>query len=170
MNESKFRAALEAHRAAVEDFLVAAERIDESQWAVPRGEGKWSPGQVVEHVATSYDVLIGEMHGGPGMKIKTRWWQRLILRFTVVPKIMKKGEFPAGARAPREVRPPDDPGPKGAVLAQLRQRSEEFDTEIETFAKDPSARLTHAYFGRKNVADVVRFCEVHVVHHRKQLP
>lgn len=169
MNEPKFRAALDAHRVAVEEFLAAAGRVDERAWATPRGEGKWSPGQVVEHVATAYDVLIGEMNGGPGMKIKTSWWQRIVLDFTVVPKIMKTGEFPPGARAPREVRPSDEPGPKDAALALLRQRSEAFNTQIEEFAKRPSARLTHAYFGRKKPADVLRFCEVHVAHHRRQL-
>lgn len=169
MNEPKFRAALDAHRAAVGDFLSAAERVAEAQWAVPREEGKWSPADIAEHLAIAYDVLIDEMNGGPGMRVVTTWWQRLLLDFTVVPKLLMTGEFPKGARAPREVRPANVPAAKDAAFARLRQRSEEFNARIEAFAKNGSGRLTHAYFGKKKLIDVVRFCEVHVAHHRRQL-
>ena len=44
--------ALRANREALDDIVVAAEGAAE-HWATPRAPGKWSPSQVVEHVARS---------------------------------------------------------------------------------------------------------------------
>ena len=41
---------LAANRAAVLDLVAAAER-SAATWTTPRAPGKWSPSQVVEHVA-----------------------------------------------------------------------------------------------------------------------
>jgi hypothetical protein len=45
---------LAANRAAVIDVVVAAER-SAATWTTPRAPGKWSPSQVVEHVARSLE-------------------------------------------------------------------------------------------------------------------
>ena len=42
--------ALAANRDAVLDLVAAAER-SAATWTTPRASGKWSPSQVVEHVA-----------------------------------------------------------------------------------------------------------------------
>ena len=46
--------ALAANRAATIDFVAAAER-SEATWTTPRAPGKWSPSQVVEHVAHCWE-------------------------------------------------------------------------------------------------------------------
>ena len=46
--------ALAANRAAVIDLVAAAER-SAATWTTPRAPGKWSPSQVVEHVARGLD-------------------------------------------------------------------------------------------------------------------
>ena len=47
-------AALSDNHAAVDDLIAAANR-SESVWTTPRASGKWSPQQVVEHVALSLE-------------------------------------------------------------------------------------------------------------------
>lgn len=46
--------ALAASRAAVMDLVAAAEQ-SASTWSAPCAPGKWSPSQVVEHVARGLD-------------------------------------------------------------------------------------------------------------------
>jgi hypothetical protein len=46
--------ALAESRAAVDQMLSAAERSG-SAWATPRAPGKWSPSQIVEHVARALE-------------------------------------------------------------------------------------------------------------------
>jgi hypothetical protein len=46
-----------ADRQAVGALVAAACRVPPTQWALPRAVGKWSRGQVTEHVALAYDLL-----------------------------------------------------------------------------------------------------------------
>ena len=52
MNDTN--AALAASRAGVNDLLTAADKC-EAVWTVPRAQRKWSPSQVVEHIALVLD-------------------------------------------------------------------------------------------------------------------
>jgi len=45
-------AALDASKEAMEHLIIAGERT-KSAWTSPRAPGKWSPSQIVEHVARS---------------------------------------------------------------------------------------------------------------------
>ena len=54
---------LAAHHAAVLDFVAAAER-SAATWTTPRAPGKWSPSQVVEHVARSLEGSAKLFSGG----------------------------------------------------------------------------------------------------------
>ncbi len=47
---SDLDALLDVNRAAVDDLMTAAEQC-EAVWTIPREPGKWSPSQIVEHVA-----------------------------------------------------------------------------------------------------------------------
>ena len=158
------------HADAASDFASAAEAIPADRWLTPRAEGKWSPAQVVEHINLAYDVLLGELGGKPGMKIRTKFWQRLMLRIVYLPRLMRGGTFPEGIRAPRELRdPPANPDQRAAIAA-FRDRAIRFSSEAaDAIAKRRKVRLTHPYFGTSPLADGVLFCARHVQHHRKQL-
>jgi hypothetical protein len=162
--------AIERHASAAAAFATAAESVEAAAWHRPRAEGKWSPAQVTDHLIRAYDVLLRELGGGKGMEIRTRFWQRLFLRFTLYPRLLRGGVFPAAAPAPREIRPlaePDQP----TAIALFRQRAAEFEAAIEQSRKqNPRARLTHAYFGSAPLAEGVLFCARHIEHHRAQLP
>ena len=46
--------ALEASKDAMEQLILAGERTG-TTWSSPRAPGKWSPSQIVEHVAPSLE-------------------------------------------------------------------------------------------------------------------
>lgn len=159
------------HAASAAEFADAAEAVAPEAFAAPTAPGKWSPAQIVDHLNRAYDTLLGELAGDAGMEVRTKAWQRLLLRWTLVPKILRGAGFPAGARAPREIRPVDALADRASLLASFRDRAARFDAEIRlVHGKRPRAKLTHAYFGSAPLADAVILCARHIEHHRAQLP
>jgi hypothetical protein len=56
--------ALAASRDAIEQLIIAGERTG-AAWAAPRASGKWSPSQIVEHVARSLEESANMAAGRP---------------------------------------------------------------------------------------------------------
>jgi hypothetical protein len=54
------------NRAAVLDLVAAAER-SAATWTAPRAPGKWSPSQVVEHVARGLEEGANIASGAPSI-------------------------------------------------------------------------------------------------------
>jgi len=161
-------AAMAEHAISVERFLRSAESIQSIDWhGSKRGEGKWSAAEITEHLISSWEILLAELRGGKGMEIRTSFWQRWLLRLTVVPGILKGGGFPENARAPRETRPVERQLSKEACLDLFRRKADEFEAEAANAA--PGMKITHAYFGAAPVSEAVLMCARHVEHHRVQL-
>lgn len=166
----KWKAVQQLHEEAVESLAASAERIPAPRWLLPRSEGKWSPAETVEHLNLAYDVLLREIAGGEGMQIRTKLWQRILLRMTLVPKLLRGVPFPAGARAPRETRPVLITTDQAAAIDRFRDRAARFQAAAnEARSEGNRVRLTHAYFGRSSVADALVLCARHVQHHERQL-
>lgn len=158
------------HLDAAADLAASAERIPSERWMLPRAEGKWSPAETVEHLVLAYDTLLRELAGGPGMALRTKLWQRVLLRFTMVPKLLRGGGFPAGARSPRETRPQSANPDQGAAITGFRDRASQFDAEVAAaMSSGRRVLLTHAYFGKAGLAEAMLLCARHVQHHQKQL-
>lgn len=157
---------LALHQAAVDDLVAKAEVLPESAWFGPTSPGKWSPAEVLAHLVCTYDTLLRELAGGPGMAIRTKLWQRWLLRFTVLPRMLAGGAFPKGAVAPRETRPAGTLG-RAESVALFRRRAAELE-EAARSAKE-GQRLTHAYFGAATLAHGVLLCTRHIQHHTAQL-
>ena len=161
---------MQLHNTAAQELLSTAERVPAQKWLVPRAEGKWSPAEVVEHLNLAYDVFMRELGGEPGMQIRTKLWQRVLLKVTMVPRILAGRGFPVGARAPRETRPALTSTDQGAAIAAFRDRAGRFEVAAaEAQSGRPRTRLTHAYFGRMSLRDSVLICARHIQHHQKQL-
>jgi len=58
---------LAGNRAAVDDLIAAADRTG-AAWATPRAPGKWSPSQVVEHVARALEESANVVAGTPSAR------------------------------------------------------------------------------------------------------
>jgi DinB superfamily len=160
---------ISAHRGAVARFADAVRRLPPDRWTQPIAPGKWSPAELTGHLAEAYQVLAVELSGGPGMRLLGPPLQRLILRYTLLPRILRSGRFPARARAPAETRPRRlEDGPE-AGIAEHARLAEQFIDELAARAAVQRVRLTHAYFGPLTVQQAVRLCEVHTCHHARQL-
>ena len=68
--ENRWRTALDEHRAALAAYLDAAAALSDEAWTRPWQPGKWTPQEITEHLAMTYRVFIGEVNGGPAMKLK----------------------------------------------------------------------------------------------------
>ena len=158
------------HADAAERLAVTAENVDPGKWLVPRAQGKWTPAQVVEHLTRVYDVLTNEIDGGPGMKIRVKFWQRMFLRVTVLGRILKGGWFPEGAPAPMETRPGTGIPDQRTAIAEFRARAAQFAAAAANARESGRrVRLTHAYFGAASIERATLLCARHIEHHEKQL-
>jgi hypothetical protein len=151
------------------DLASAAERVPGETWLLPRAVGKWSPAEVVEHLNLTFDVLLRELAGGAGMEVRTKLWQRVVLRFTMVPRILRGRGFPKGARAPKEMRPAVTSVDQPAAIAGFRDRAARFEVATAAAHQSGRARLTHAYFGKSSIKNSVLVVARHIQHHRQQL-
>jgi hypothetical protein len=171
MPSDRWSRAIDHHASAAVAFAAAAEDLEPAAWHHPRAEGKWSPAQITDHLIRTYDVLLRELGGGQGMRVRTRLGQRLLLRLTLMPRLLRGARFPKRVTAPREIRPTDAPADQRDGIALFRQRAVEFEAAARRARElSPHARLTHAYFGASSVAHGVLFCARHIEHHRAQLP
>jgi hypothetical protein len=80
-----------SHRRAVGAFVEAARAVPPSQWTTPRAPGKWSPGQVAEHVALAYEQS-GRMVQGSFTGPAKPWYQQLLARWLGLPSLLKRRE------------------------------------------------------------------------------
>ena len=69
--------ALEASKDAMEQLILAGDRT-RTAWTSPRAPGKWSPSQIVEHVARSLEESANMAAGRPSnyvrfMELRNRW-------------------------------------------------------------------------------------------------
>ena len=158
------------HAAVAAELTEAAAAIPADRWLEPRQPGKWSPAEIVEHLTLAYDTLLREMEGGSGMQIRTKLWQRVLLRFTLVPKLLRGGAFPANARAPRETRPAVSNPDQQAAISGFRDRAAKLEAAaVAAMESRRRVRLTHAYFGSAALPEAMLLCARHVQHHQKQL-
>jgi hypothetical protein len=161
---------LEEHRAAVEKLVGVLDAVPESRWLEPWEPGKWSPSQIAEHLALSYEAVLRELSGEAGMQLKLSPARRRLLRWFLLPHMLFHRSFPAGARSPREVRPPDLGAVQGEIGERIRELASRFEAAITRAGAAGEAGITHPYFGRIPPLRALRFITLHLEHHRKQIP
>ncbi len=159
-----------AHRAAVERFLATAGGVADTAWAARPRPDKWSPGHVVEHVLLTYEAMLRELQGGVGMRLRSSWWRRLVIRLRYLPAVLKEGRLPSGAPAVREIRPGDAVRDRPELLHVLRERTTQFDETLASAAQRGGVKLTHPFFGRLGAGEALALLAAHTEHHRRQLP
>jgi hypothetical protein len=156
---------LAASRAASEQLLADAEATA-AGWATARAPGKWSPSQIVEHVARSYDGAVhmaaGQPSAFPRLPALIHPFVRMVFR-----RLLRKGSFPNGrtTKAMNPVAGPSTPADGRARLAAAHDR-------FEVACRDLAARgapMRTTMFGAVPVEDFVRFLELHTRHHDRQI-
>lgn len=158
---------LEGNRAAVHDLGAAAER-SEAVWTVPRAPGKWSPSQLVEHVALALEESANVVSGAPSKFPTLPAFLRPLVRGLFFNRTLKKGTFPK-AKTNKAL----DPASGSLTPAQGRVRLEAASAKFDQACRASAAsgrRVESTIFGRVTVEDYVRFLELHTRHHCKQMP
>jgi hypothetical protein len=157
------------HSTAVEQYMVVAGRLSSHAWMRPLASDKWTPAEVTGHVCEGYRVLRAELAGQAGMRMLGSRLQRLILRHTILPRLLGGRPFPVGVQAPRETRPGKIEEDPVRAAATLRNLADLFTEELTARAGRGRVRLTHAYFGALSARQGLLLLTVHTRHHARQL-
>jgi hypothetical protein len=160
--------ALLLHDQAVDALVSAVSSVPPERWVAPYQEGKWSPGEITAHLVATWDVLLQELGGGPGMAMRTNWWQRVLLRLLLLPRLLAGKSFPRNAKAPRETRPAAPLPDREAALAAIGARAKAIPTQSQEAAAHGRV-LTHAYFGKGPIDRGIVLAARHVQHHTAQI-
>jgi hypothetical protein len=118
--------ALEASQDALEQLILAGERAG-TTWTSPRAPGKWSPSQIVEHVARSLEESANMAAGRPSKFPRLPGVVHPIVRGLLFKRVLRKAAFPK-ARTNKAMDPASGPatpaegGARGARQLQSRGR------------------------------------------------
>jgi len=160
------QAALHAHHRAVQAFLASARAVPPAEWNRPRAEGKWSPGQIAEHLVLAYEASSDVLHGRAPGPAAPRLLRPLMRTFLLRP-VLWLGRFPAGSRSPAVLRPGASPAAAPVLLDRLQAAAAGFESDATAIQ---GAAIDHPAFGRLPLVDLVRLQEIHTRHHHRQLP
>jgi hypothetical protein len=131
--------------------------------------GKWTPAQIVHHLAISLDMsgrTFEERRGKPPMRRRSRTARERLAYFLV----LQVGWMPSGRRAPELTRPAERPDPR-VVERQLRDGVARFlalERELlplrrdDLFVKNPA-------LGDLTLPEWLRFHVRHCAHHARQI-
>jgi uncharacterized protein DUF1569 len=151
---------------AVAEFVAAAAAAA-PRWTVPRAPGKWSPSQVVEHVARimeeSANVAAGDRSKFPSVARLLR----PIARLFFFQRVLRRNSFLTMKTAP-----PFDPASGSPTPVRSRVRVEQALARFDKACRgreSGGAEVSSTIFGDVSVADFARFQELHVRHHLPQL-
>ena len=158
--------ALAASRDAIDQLIRAGEQSG-AAWIAPRAPGKWSPSQIVEHVARGLEEGANVLAGRPS-KVPTRLPAvvRPIARF-MFKRVLRKAAFPKGFKAHKALNPASGPATPAEGRIRLEKAHQEWDEVCRRIAAD--GRPTTTGFGSVPVEDLVRYSELHARHHNKQM-
>jgi len=158
---------LAANRAAVLDLVGAAER-SATTWTTPRAPGKWSPSQIVEHVARGLEEAANIISGAPSIVPMPPAFLRPLVRL-YFNRILKKGVFPNGWKAAKVMDPASGPATPAEARVRLEGAFARFDQECRRRAGS-GQHVVSTGFGIVSVEDLVRYNAMHTRHHCKQMP
>jgi len=156
------------NRQAVAAFLTSAGAVPQSAWTRPRAPGKWSPGQVAEHVAIAYEIALAILNGTFSARGAPRVLRPLI-RTIVFRPVMKTGRFKEGVKAPAPFLPTATPASVADLAARLQAAAGAFEKELEAAARMGRTSVDHPFFGRVPLSDYSRLQAIHTRHHSRQL-
>lgn len=164
--------ALAANRDAVEQLIRAGEQSG-AAWIAPRAPGKWSPSQIVEHVARGLEEGANIVAGrpsewiAPGHQVpRPPVVVRLIARF-LFKRVLRKAAFPKGFKAHKALNPASGPPTPAEGRIRLETAYQKFDEACRRIAAN--GRPITTGFGSVSVQDLVRYNEFHTRHHTKQM-
>ncbi len=158
--------ALAASREAIEQMIMAGERSGQA-WTAPRAPGKWSPSQIVEHVARSLEESSNMAAGRPSKFPRLPAVIHPVVRGLLFKRVLRKGGFPK-AKTNKAMDPASGPTTPAEGRARLEAAHQTFDEACRQVTSK-GERLRTTIFGAVPVEDYVRFMEIHTRHHGQQM-
>jgi hypothetical protein len=159
---------LAANREAVNSLVAAAEGC-KAVWTAPRAPGKWSPSQIVEHVARSLDESANLVSGAPTKFPNLPFFLRPVARGFLFNRVLRTGGFPK-AKTNKAMDPASGPATPAEARTRLEGALARFDRECRACAEAGKGTIESGAFGRIPLVDYARFIEIHTRHHCKQMP
>lgn len=149
-------------------ILEPLQGASDEAWA-RSADGRWSPGQVVDHLATAMGNsarAFQERAGKPAMQRRPRVLKEIVAKAVV----LQLGWFPGKPQAPSTTIPADQPD-RPATEARLRASVQAFLAAERALlpARANDLFLKHPRFGDLTLAEFMKFHVRHAVHHRKQI-
>ena len=157
---------LDASKNAIEQLIIAGERTG-TAWTSPRAPGKWSPSQIVEHVARSLEESANMAAGRQSKFPKLPALVHPIVRRLLFKRVLRKAAFPK-AKTNKAMNPASGPATPEEGRARLETAHQKFDEACRQVALH-GERMRTTIFGAVHVAEYVRFMELHTRHHGKQM-
>jgi hypothetical protein len=105
---------------------------------------------------------------GRGNQLRLTFAEGGLVRWKALP-LIRRGGFPKGAPAPREIRPVSTSADPERAARRLADQAEAFLDRIASASRERRVRLTHAYFGKLSAHDVLTLLTSHAHHHRRQI-
>jgi hypothetical protein len=158
--------ALAASKEAIEHLMAAGERSGPA-WTVARAPGKWSPSQIVEHVARSLEESANMAAGRPAKFPRLPAVIHPVVRGLLFRRVLRSGGFPKG-KTNRAMDPVSGPATAAEGRARLEEAHQKFDAACRQLVSH-GERMRTTIFGVVPVEDYVRFMELHTRHHDKQM-
>jgi hypothetical protein len=158
--------ALAASKEAIGHLSVTGERTGPA-WTTPRAPGKWSPSQIVEHVARALEESANVAAGRPSKFPKLPPVLHPVVRGLLFRRVLKKAAFPK-AKTNKAMNPASGPPTPAEGRARLETAHKKFDEACRQLASR-GERMRTTTFGAVGVEDYVRFMEIHTRHHAKQM-
>lgn len=161
------KAALAASKDAIDQLIARGERTGDA-WTAPRAPGKWSPSQIVEHVARSLEESAHMAAGRPSKFPRLPAILHPVVRTLLFKRVLRKGTFPR-AKTNKAMDPASGPATPEEGRARLDTAHTKFADACRQVAST-GERMRTTIFGAVPVEDYVRFTELHIRHHRTQMP
>jgi len=166
---SDLNSAIAENRKAVDEFTRAARAVDAARWTLHPAEGKWSPAQIVEHIALTYEYSRGVVNNTAPGPSAPRLLRPLVRVFFVRP-VLKHGRFARKASAPAMFQPTSVPADATELLPRLETAVRAFEDAVRAADRSGRSTVDHPFFGKMPFTDYLRFQAIHARHHRAQLP
>jgi hypothetical protein len=158
--------ALAASKDAIDQLMAAGERTA-TAWAAPRAPGKWSPSQIVEHVARSLEESANMAAGRPSKFPRLPGVLHPIVRGLLFKRVLRKAAF-AKAKTNKAMDPASGPATPADGRVRLETAHQKFAESCRQTVSN-GGRMRTTIFGAVPVEDYVRFMELHTRHHGRQM-
>lgn len=159
--------ALAASKEAIDQLIGAGERTGLA-WTAARAPGKWSPSQIVEHVARSLEESANMAAGLPSKFPKLPAVAHPVVRSLLFKRVLRNARFPK-AKTNKAMNPASGPATPAEGRARLETAHQKFAEACRQIATH-GERMRTTIFGAVPVEDYVRFMQLHTRHHAKQMP